>query len=172
MLGDSQLDKQTALELWAALREVELFLFREAQLADEHQYQEWFALWTEELLYWVPCNSDEQAIGRKIALVNDNRPELDERLFRLGTKFAHAQNPKSRLSRVIGNIVLEEWDAPRGGRVTSRFNLTEVRAGRQLTFAGRQAHVLERQDGELRMREKHVYLANHDIPMPNLTFII
>jgi 3-phenylpropionate/cinnamic acid dioxygenase small subunit len=163
---------QPTLAQWAAVREVEMFLFREAQLADEHQYKEWFALWTAELLYWVPCNSDEQARGQKIALINDNRPELDERLFRLGTKFAHAQNPKSRLSRVVGNIVLQEWDAQHGGRVTSRFNLTEVRAGRQLTFAGRQTHVLERQEGELRMREKHVYLANHDIPMPNLTFII
>jgi len=121
----------------------------------------------------VPCNSDEQAVGRKIALINDNRPELDERLYRLGTKFAHAQNPRSRLSRVIGNVVVQEWDAERGGRVTSRFNLTEVRAGRQLTFAGRQTHLLERDtNGELRMREKHVFLANHDIPMPNLTFII
>ena len=163
---------QPTLAQWAAVREVELFLFREAQLADEHQYKEWFALWTDELLYWVPCNSDEQARGRKIALINDNRPELDERLFRLGTKFAHAQNPKSRLSRVVGNIVLQEWDAQHGGRVTSRFNLTEVRAGRQLTFAGSQTHILERHEGELRMREKHVYLANHDIPMPNLTFII
>ena len=36
-----------------------------------------------------------------------------------------------------------------------------------------QVHLLERgKDGELRMREKHVFLANNDIPMPNLTFII
>jgi benzoate/toluate 1,2-dioxygenase subunit beta len=163
---------QPTLAHWASVREVELFLFREAQLADEHQYQEWFSLWTEELLYWVPCNSDEQACGRKIALINDNRAELDERLFRLGTKFAHAQNPKSRLSRIVSNIVLQEWDEQHGGRVTSRFNLTEVRAGRQISFAGRQTHILERREGRLRMREKHVYLTNHDIPMPNLTFII
>jgi len=125
------MDKETALAQWAALREVELFLFREAQLADGHRYKEWFALWTEELLYWVPCNSDEPAIGRKIALINDNRPQLDERIYRLGTKFAHAQNPKSRLTRVIGNVVLEQWDAARGGRVSSSFHLTEVRNNRQ-----------------------------------------
>jgi 3-phenylpropionate/cinnamic acid dioxygenase small subunit len=167
------MDKDTALAQWTAYREVELFLFREAQLADEHRYKEWLALWTQELLYWAPCNSDEAAIGRKIALINDNRAELDERLYRLGTKHAHSQNPRSRLTRVIGNVVLEEWDAARGGRVTSRFNLTEVRIGRQLTFAGRMTHVLERQaDGELRMREKHVFLANNDISMPNLTFVI
>ena len=167
------MDKQDALAQWIALREVELFLFREARLADEHQYKEWFTLWTEELLYWVPCNSDEAAVGRKVALINDNRAELDERLFRLGTKFAHAQSPKSRLTRVIGNVVLEAWDAASGGTVTSRFSLTEVRNNRQLNFAGRQTHLLERDaSGALRMREKHVFLANHDIPMPNLTFII
>ena len=167
------MDKETALAQWTAVREVELFLFREAQLADEHRYQEWLALWTQDLLYWVPCNSDEAAVGRKIALINDNRPELDERLFRLGTKHAHAQNPRSRLTRVIGNLVLESWDPARGGDVSSRFNLTEARAGRQTTFAGRMLHKLQRQaDGQLRMREKHVFLANNDIPMPNLTFLI
>ncbi len=166
------MDKETALASWMALREVELFLFKEAQLADEHRYKEWFALWTQELLYWVPCNSDEPAIGRKIALINDNRPELDERLYRLGTKHAHSQNPKSRLTRVIGNVVLEQWDPVKGGKVTSSFNLTEVRNNHQLAFAGRQVHILERHEGQLRIREKHVFLANNDIPMPNLTFII
>lgn len=167
------MDKETALAQWVALREVELFLFREAQLADEHHYKEWLALWTEELLYWVPCNGDEAAIGRKIALINDNRPQLDERIYRLGTKFAHAQTPKSRLTRVIGNVTLHEWNVDRGGRVASSFNLTEVRNNRQQTFAGRQVHLLEREeDGALRIREKHVFLANNDIPMPNLTFII
>lgn len=167
------MDKETALAQWTALREVELFLFREAQLADEHRYKEWFALWTEQLLYWVPCNSDEPAVGRKIALINDNRAELDERLYRLGTKHAHSQNPKSRLTRVIGNVVLEQWEPAKGGQVSSRFHLTEVRNGRQLGFAGRTVHLLERDAaGELRMREKHVFLANNDIAMPNLTFVI
>lgn len=109
------MDKETALAQWIALREVELFLFREAQLADEHKYQEWLALWSEKLLYWVPCNSDEPEVGRKIALINDNRGEIEERIYRLGTKFAHAQTPKSRLTRVIGNVVLDQWDAATGG---------------------------------------------------------
>lgn len=167
------MDKDTALNQWIALREAELFLFHEGHLADQHQYKEWFELWTEQLLYWAPCNSDEPAIGRKIALINDNRPELEERIYRLSTKFAHAQTPKSRLTRLIGNVVLEQWDPAKGGKVNSNFNLTEVRNNRQQTFAGRQVHILERaDDGKLRMREKHVFLSNNDTPMPNLTFII
>ena len=43
-----------------SLRErVEEFLFHEAKLIDEHLYDEWLALWTEDGLYWVPCNTDD-----------------------------------------------------------------------------------------------------------------
>lgn len=167
------MDKDTALASWMALREVELFLFREAELADSHQYQEWFQLFTQDLLYWVPCNSDAAEIGKQIALINDNRAELDERLFRLGTKHAHAQSPKSRLSRVVGNIVLgDDYRRETGGSVTSRVLVTEVRNGKTQHWAGRVVHALVRQDGVLRMKEKRVYLAANDEVLPNLTFII
>lgn len=167
------MDKDTALASWMALREVELFLFREAELADNHQYQEWFQLFTQDLLYWVPCNRDAAEIGKHIALINDNRPELDERLFRLSTKHAHAQSPKSRLSRVVGNIVLgDDYRPETGGSVTSRMLVTEVRNGKTQHWAARVSYVLVRQDGVLRMREKRVYLAANDEVLPNLTFII
>jgi 3-phenylpropionate/cinnamic acid dioxygenase small subunit len=167
------MDKDTALASWMALREVELFLYREAELADTHQFQEWFQLFTQDLLYWVPCNSDDSEVGKQIALINDNRPELDERLYRLGTKHAHAQSPKSRLSRVVGNIVLgDDYRQETGGTVTSRVLVTEVRNGKTQHWAGRVVHVLARQDGVLRMKEKRVYLAANDEVLPNLTFII
>jgi 3-phenylpropionate/cinnamic acid dioxygenase small subunit len=167
------MDRETLLTQWAELREVEIFLYREAELADTHQYQEWFKLFTEDLLYWVPSNSDASEVGKQIALINDNRPELDERLFRLGTKHAHAQSPKSRLSRVVTNIVLgEDWQGAVGGTVSSRVLVTEVRKGKTLHLAGRVVHVLARQNGALRMKEKRVYLAANDEVLPNLTFII
>ena len=35
--------------------EVEQFLYREARLADEHDYDAWEALWTDDAVYWVPA---------------------------------------------------------------------------------------------------------------------
>ena len=156
---------------WAAFREVELFLLSDAELADTHRYEEWLALWTKELLYWVPCNQDEVDPKRQISLIYDDRPALEERLYRLGTRYAHSQRPESRLSRVVSNIVYDGYQPERGGAVTSRFVIGEERRERQTVWMGRSRHVLVREDGRLRMKEKKVWLINNDSPMGKLTFI-
>lgn len=157
---------------WQTLREVELFLFQEAALADANQYDEWLALWTNELLYWVPCNGDDIDPKRTISIIYDDRNLLENRIYRLGTKHAYAQRPKSRLSRLISNIVLEDYDPASGGSVSSRFTIVELRNDRQTLWSGRMRHILARQDGQLRISEKHVFLLNNDTPIGNITFII
>lgn len=161
-----------AVAEWAAYREVELFLLREAELADSHRYDEWLALWTRELRYWVPCNQDDPDPSRHISIVYDDRAALEERLYRLGTRFAHSQRPRSRLSRVVANIVLDDYEPQTGGAVTSRFVLGEERHGRQSLWLGRARHVLVRVEGGLHMKEKKVWLINNDSAMGNLTFIL
>lgn len=158
---------------WQDLRDVERLLFREAELADAHRYDDWLGLWTAELLYWVPCNADELDPARQISLIYDNRDQLEDRLFRLGTRTAHAQRPKSRLTRLISNIVTgADYHAGAGGTVESRFIIAEQRREQTTLWSGRQKHVLARVDGTLRIREKHVYLVNNDATMGNLTFIV
>lgn len=159
-------------ERLALIREVEDFLYLEADLADTHRFDEWLGLWTPELLYWVPCNADEIDPNRQVSLIYDDRDRLEERIFRLQTKQAHSQSPRSRLSRTVANVRLEGFDAQGAGSVVSRFVLAEVRGDRLTTWAGRQRHVLERTGEGLRMKEKQVLLVDNDSPMGNLTFII
>jgi 3-phenylpropionate/cinnamic acid dioxygenase small subunit len=158
---------------WQTLREAELLLLREAELADSSRYQEWLTLWTKELLYWVPCNGDDIDPKRHISLIYDDRPKLEERLLRLGTKHAHSQRPQSKLSRLVSNVVLEEgYDTARGGTVSCRFITTEMRLDRLTVWSGRMRYLLVREAGALQIKEKHVFLINNDSPMGNLTFII
>jgi 3-phenylpropionate/cinnamic acid dioxygenase small subunit len=159
-------------QLGSAVREVEEFLFREAELADSHDYAGWMALWTHELRYSVPCEGDEIAPDRRIALIYDDRAQLEERIYRLGTKHAHSQRPRSRLSRVVSNVMLRDYHATRGGTVTARFFLVEVRGGQQEVLAGWTRHVLVREEGQLKMREKYVNLMNNVMPMRNMTYIV
>ncbi|ODV42063.1 hypothetical protein AWV79_30695 [Cupriavidus sp. UYMMa02A] len=153
-------------------REIEDFLSHEAQLADGHRYKEWLALWTPELLYWVPCNSDDIDPQRQVSLIYDDRGRLEERLYRLQTKHAHSQNPKSRLSRAVSNVRLGSENAQGQIEVHSRFQLVEVRLDHMTLWAGRQHHVLGRHADGWRIHEKKVFLVNNDSLMGNMTFII
>jgi benzoate/toluate 1,2-dioxygenase beta subunit len=43
--------------------QIEVFLYREARLIDEHRYDEWLSLWTDDGVYWVPCNEDDSTLS-------------------------------------------------------------------------------------------------------------
>jgi 3-phenylpropionate/cinnamic acid dioxygenase small subunit len=150
--------------------QVRQFLYYEAQLMDEHRYDEWLALWAEGALYWVPSNRDEIDPKREVSLVYDDAVRLKLRIARLKSGFAHAQEPKSRMRRLISNVVIEEAE----GEVvaSSNFLLAELRRGKQDLFAGRTTHRLRLQDGSFKMKSKKVLLVNNDEPIDNLTFLI
>lgn len=150
---------------------IESFLYREARLMDEHAYDEWLSLWADDALYWVPCNEDEIDPQRHVSIIYDNRPRLEDRIERLKSGAAYAQEPKSRLRRVVSNIEIEEGP---GGEITvySNFNLTELRRGRQDTFAGRTIHKLRPAGTSFRIAYKKVLLVNNDEVIDNLTFLV
>ena len=152
-------------------QQVEQFLYHEAQLMDEHRFDEWLALWTEPALYWVPSNRDDVDPKREVSLIYDDCVRLQLRIARLKSGFAHAQEPKSRMRRLISNIVVEE--AEKGEIVAySNFLLAELRRGKQDLFAGRTIHRLCAHNGGFKLISKKVLLVNNDEPIDNLTFLI
>jgi 3-phenylpropionate/cinnamic acid dioxygenase small subunit len=130
---------------------VENFLYREARLMDEHAYDEWLALWTDDALYWVPCNEDDTA--------------------RLKSGAAYAQDPKSRLSRIVSNVEIEAENKTET-IVRSSFNVTALRRGRVDIFAGRAIHKLRPEGDSFKIAHKKVLLINNDVVIHNLTFLI
>ena len=151
--------------------QVERFIYDEAQLMDEHRYDEWLALWTDDALYWVPSGRDDIDPKREISLIYDDRVRLQVRIARLKSGFAHAQEPKSRMRRIVSNIVIEETE---NGEilVQSNFLLVELRRGKQDLFAGRTMHRLRPYDGSFKLVSKKVLLVNNDEYIDNLTFLI
>jgi benzoate/toluate 1,2-dioxygenase beta subunit len=152
-------------------QQVEQFIYHEADLMDEHRYDEWLALWTDDALYWVPSGGDDIDPRREISLIYDDRVRLQVRITRLKSGFAHAQEPKSRMRRVVSNIVTQE--AENGDVVVfSNFLLTELRRGKQDIFAGRTIHRLHPDNGSFKLASKKVLLVNNDEHIDNLTFLI
>jgi|SRR6266851_5393283 3-phenylpropionate/cinnamic acid dioxygenase small subunit len=150
---------------------VENFLYREARFMDEHSYDEWLALWTDDALYWVPCNEDDFDPERHVSIVYENRARLEDRIARLKSGAAYAQDPKSRLSRVISNVEIESENDTEVV-IRSTFNVTALRRSRMDTFAGRAIHKLRPAGESFKIAYKKVLLVNNDIVIHNLTFLI
>jgi benzoate/toluate 1,2-dioxygenase subunit beta len=150
-------------------RDVEQFLYREARLMDAHGYDEWFALWSEDAIYWLPCNLDDYDPTKHVSLVYENHDGLKDRIDRLKSGQAWAQDPKSRLARVVSNIEIE---AGKTITVHSAFNITASRNGCIEVLAGRTEHHLRQTPEGLRIAFKKVMLVDNDEVMSNLTFLI
>lgn len=151
--------------------EVEDFLYREARLMDEHAYDEWLALWTDDALYWVPCNEDDFDPERHVSIVYENRSRLEDRIARLKSGAAYAQDPRSRLSRVVSNVEVEKGNG-KEIVVNSTFNLTALRRNRMDVFAGRAVHKLRPEGDSFKIAFKKVILVTNDAVIRNMTFLI
>jgi benzoate/toluate 1,2-dioxygenase subunit beta len=151
--------------------DIEKFLFREARLADEHRYEEWLSLWTDDAIYWVPCDSDDTDPLRQVSLIYDNRARLGERIARLKSGTVLAQDPKPRMRRVISNIEIGPASEAEV-KVESNFVLIEARGRGQNIWCGRSIHTLRRQDDNLKMAEKKVLLVSTGQEMPVLQFLV
>lgn len=150
-------------------REIEQFLYREARLMDAHAYDDWYALWSEDAIYWLPCNLDDYDPAKHVSLVYEDHDGLKDRIDRLKSGQAWAQDPKSRLARVVSNIEIEAGETI---TVHSTFNITASRNGRIEVIAGRSEHRLRRTCDGLRIAFKKVILVDNDEVMGNLTFLI
>src|SRR6266849_8126392 len=160
------------MTLAADFRQIENFLYREARLMDENAYEQWLSLWAgENICYWVPSNADEADPGEQISIIYDNRKRLEARIKRLASGYAFAQDPKSRMRRVISNIEIDE--APDGIVTTwSNFALGEFRRSKQDIFVGRTTHKLRPEGDSFKILLKKVLLINSDGFIDNLTFLV
>jgi 3-phenylpropionate/cinnamic acid dioxygenase small subunit len=149
--------------------EIEQFVYREARLADEHQYDAWEALWTDDAIYWVPAAGDDP--DRHMSIIYDNRSRIAVRVKQLKTGMRHAQRPPSSVRRVVSNVELLAQDGD-DLLVGANFVAVESRERGNVVWAGRYEYRLRRQADELRMVRKTVTLVDRDRPLPNLGFLI
>ncbi len=152
-------------------QEIESFLYREARLMDEHHYDEWEALWTDDALYWVPCGGDDTDPQHQVSHIYDDRKHIGYRTARMKSGACWAQDPPSRLCRLISNIEIQEGDND-DIVVYSKFNLSELRMHRQNTWVGKTTHKLRRENGSLKVAYKKVTLVNMDEDIGSLWFLL
>jgi 3-phenylpropionate/cinnamic acid dioxygenase small subunit len=154
------------------LREVEQFLFLESRLADDGDYDGWEALWTDDGVYWIPANGDDIDPATQMSIIFDNRSRIALRIRQLKNDKRHAQNPRSRLRRILGNIEILDSDSDDGDVVVgANFFIYESRDRGTTIWAGRNEYRLRRVDGAWRMVRKKVMLVDNDRALSTLAFL-
>ncbi|MGO9454988.1 MAG: aromatic-ring-hydroxylating dioxygenase subunit beta [Candidatus Binataceae bacterium] len=151
--------------------DAEEILYREARLLDDRRYGEWAEMLTEDATYWVPCNGEGRDPSREISLVYDDLAKLRDRIARLESGMAHAQNPPSKTKRLVSNVEVEDA-AENAAKVSSAFIMYELRRGKERIFAGRYEHQMRFEDGRWKIAAKKAVLVNNDEVIDNLTFIV
>ena len=156
------------------LREVEAFIFREARLQDDLEYDAWEALWTDDAVYWVPANGEDNDPTKVMSIIFDNRARIATRIKQLHTGKRHSQTPPSRLRRIVSNVELldGEPEHPDDVAAGANFVVFESRERGMTLWPGRATYRLRRVDGDWRMSYKKVVLVNNDRPLHNLAFLV
>ncbi|RKO27556.1 benzoate 1,2-dioxygenase small subunit [Pseudarthrobacter phenanthrenivorans] len=115
---------KTAEEI-ATLETVRAFLYREARLLDDRQFDEWLACYHPDSEFWMPAwDVDDQLTQdpqSEISLIYyDNRGGIEDRVFRIKTDRSSATSlPEPRTGHNITDIEVLAND---GGTVEVRFN--------------------------------------------------
>ncbi len=151
--------------------EVSQFLFREARHQDNHAYDAWEALWTDDGVYWIPANGESGDPEKEMSIIYDNRSRIALRVRQFHTGKRYSQTPRSPLRRVISNVEILENDGTQL-LVTANAIVFEAHARADTIWGSRNEYRLRREGGELRMAQKKVVLTNNDKALFSMAFLI
>ncbi|MGO2146413.1 benzoate 1,2-dioxygenase small subunit [Halomonas sp.] len=145
--------------------ELQAFLYREARLLDDREWDEWLALYRKDAEYWMPAWDDDDQLTRdphsEISLIYyPNREGLEDRVYRIKTERSGASMPEPRTTHQVTNIELLSQD---DDTVELRFNWHTLshRYKKTDSFFGSSFYTLD-VSGEMPLITRKVVQLNND----------
>jgi 3-phenylpropionate/cinnamic acid dioxygenase small subunit len=164
------------------MREIEDLFFKEADLLDEREYDQWLDLLTEDVVYWMPLRKNVSYANRTkdtteehdLAWFHDDKDTLRKRVKQIQTGVHWADEPISRISHVITNIRLAQ---PISSLAENETTLTKCRfivyrnrvEDETDLLMGRREDTLIRLGGELKIARRKIMLDQSVLLAKNLT---
>ena len=140
------------------------FLYREARLLDDREWDEWLTCYAPDVTYWMPAWDDDDQLTEdpqsEISLIfYPSRDGLEDRVFRIKTERSGASTPEPRTSHNVTNV---ELVADRGEEVDVRYNFHTLNHRYKVTdhFFGTMFVTLRKSGGELMISRKKIVLKN------------
>jgi benzoate/toluate 1,2-dioxygenase beta subunit len=145
--------------------EVEKFLYAEARMLDDRDFEGWLECYHPDAEFWMPAWDDDDTLTtdpqREVSLIwYGNRGGLEDRVFRIRTDRSSATSlPEPRTGHNITNVEImrQDWDA-----VEVRFNWFTLyyRYETVDTYFGTSFYTLDLSSGRPLIKRKKVILKN------------
>ena len=145
-------------------REVEQFLYGQAELLDGKHWQAWIDLFAPDGVYWMPVTPEQTEWEGSPSIFAEDKLMMEIRQGRVSHPNAWSQAPMWETSHLVSHVTLESiGDA--GITVRSRFHMMELRRDTIRHFGGSYRHTLVRDNGGvLRIQLQRVDLFNAQAP--------
>lgn len=140
------------------VREVEAFLFEEADLLDDWNLDAWLTLFEDDATYEIPATDNPD--GRPadtLYIIADDMILLKGRVGRLQSPQGFSESPPSRTRRFISNVRIQDESADLIS-VTANFMVTRMRKGNTDTYVGRYEHDLRKRPSGFRFATRRAVL--------------
>ena len=165
-------------------QEIADFLYREADLLDERRYDDWLALLTEDVRYWMPMRRNVKVDdrereftreGRDISWFDEGKETLTRRVRQIQTGIHWAEEPVSRISHLISNVQLLEANPsvaePAEVLVKCRFLIYRNRVETETDIlVGKREDKLRRVGSDWQIAHRKILLDQNVLLSKNLTF--
>ena len=164
--------------------EVEQFLFAEAELLDERQYEEWLALLDDDIRYWMPMRRNVKfgelereftREGMDINWFDEGKDTLTRRVNQILTGVHWAEEPLSRICHIVSNVQLLDAQPsladPAEVSVKCRFIIYRNRIETETDFlVGKREELLRKTDDGWKIARRKIVLDQNVLLAKNLTF--
>ena len=145
-------------------RQVEQFLYLQAELLDGKHWQAWIDLFDAQGVYWMPVTPEQTEWEGSPSIFAEDKLMMEIRKGRVSHPNAWSQAPMWETNHLVSHVALESVSDTQI-RVRSRFHMMELRRDNVRHFGGRYQHTLVRgADGSLRIKLQRVDLFNGQAP--------
>lgn len=140
-------------------REVEQFLFYQAELLDGQHWRAYLDLFATDGIYWMPATPEQTEWMNSPSIFAEDRWMREVRLGRITHPNAWSQAPHWTTSHLVGNVAIERASDTEV-QVRSRFYMAEYRRDRLRQFSGTYRHTLVHEPEGWRIQLQRVDLFN------------
>lgn len=145
------------------------FIWAEADLLDQKDYDSWLALWTADGHYILPIN-DSDDYENTLNLAYDNAAMRKMRTDRFKAGFSISSAPPAQTVRTVSRFVIASA-SDKEVKIRCGQHLVETKFGRQRVFAANVFYDLVPQANGFLIRNKIVRLLNADGILTSISYL-